>query len=169
MAIPWERALNRALLSGSAASVLSTAALAARGRSESGSAPAPINAVSHWYWGDRATRVDQTRIKYTVPGYLTHHAMSIFWAVVFEKVFAGRSRRKPVSVAAASAATAAMACFVDYQMTPRRFTPGFEHRLSKMSLLLVYAAFAAGLALTDLARLTAISRRIDKFIPDRAA
>ncbi|HZA94744.1 MAG TPA: hypothetical protein VE421_01305, partial [Burkholderiaceae bacterium] len=130
MALSWKRAFNRGLVSGTSASILSTVALAARGRSETGSALAPINAVSHWYWGDRATQVDHATIKNTVPGYLTHHATSIFWAVLFEKVFGGTMRGRPGPTLAMSAATAAVACFVDYQMTPKRLTPGFEHRLS---------------------------------------
>jgi hypothetical protein len=38
---------------------------------------------------------------------------------------------------------------VDYRLTPRRLMPGYERRLSQPSLLAVYAAFAAGLALGD--------------------
>jgi len=152
MTVSWQRALNRGVLSGTCASSLSTLALAARGRSECGSALAPINAVSHWYWGDHATREDRPSFKYTVPGYLTHHATSIFWAVLFEKAFGDQLRGRPARTVAASAATAALACFVDYQMTPRRLTPGFEHRLSKTSLFLVYLLFGAGLAVTELAR-----------------
>lgn len=155
MALSWKRALNRGVVSGTCASILSTLALVARGRSESGSALAPINAVSHWYWGDRATREDRPSFKYTAPGYLTHHATSIFWAVLFEKTFGGALRGRPARTVAASAATAAVACFVDYRLTPKRLTPGFEHRLSKTSLFLVYAAFAAGLAITEIARYNA--------------
>ena len=160
MTVSWKRALNRGVLSGSCASILSTLALMARGRSESGSVLAPVNAVSHWYWGDRATREDRAIFKYTVPGYLTHHATSIFWAVLFEKAFGGKLRGRPARTVAASAATAAIACFVDYQMTPKRLTPGFEHRLSKTSLFLVYVLFGAGLAVTELARSgTSVRRR----------
>jgi hypothetical protein len=36
---------------------------------------------------------------------------------------------------------------VDYRLTPRRFMPGYERRLSRRSLGAVYAAFGAGLAL----------------------
>ena len=159
MTLSWKRALNRGVLSGTSASILSTLALAARGRSESGSALAPINAVSHWYWGDHATREDRPSLKYTVPGYLTHHATSVFWAVLFEKTCGGALSGRPARTFAASAATATVACFVDYQLTPKRLTPGFEHRLSKTSLFLVYAAFAAGLAITEIARSTALVRR----------
>jgi hypothetical protein len=40
----------------------------------------------------------------------------------------------------------AVACFTDYQLTPPRLRPGYEERLSKPSLAVVYAAFGAGLA-----------------------
>ncbi len=38
-------------------------------------------------------------------------------------------------------------CFADYQLTPRRFQPGYEAHLSKPSLAVVYGAFGVGLAL----------------------
>jgi hypothetical protein len=34
---------------------------------------------------------------------------------------------------------------VDYHVVPRRLTPGFEMRVSKSALALVYAALALGL------------------------
>ena len=160
MARLWNRALQQGLLSGTAASLLSTVVLMMIGRNESGSAWAPVNAVSHWYWGDDALKRDHATLKYTVPGYLTHHASSVFWAVLFERVSGQRTRRTSgLGLLASSAATAAVACFVDYQLTPKRLTPGFEHRLSKKALFAVYAAFAAGLALTTIGR-AAISRSL---------
>ena len=152
MTISWKRAIRRGVVSGTSASILSTLPLVLRGLSENSSATAPINAISHWYWGDHATRVSRPSLKYTVPGYLTHHATSIFWAVLFEKTFGNALRGRAAPTIAASAATAAVACFVDYQLTPKRLTPGFEHRLSKGSLFLVYSAFAAGLAVTEIVR-----------------
>jgi len=47
--------------------------------------------------------------------------------------------------AAGAVAASGIACFVDYQLTPKRLTPGFEHRLAKPELAHVYACFAAGL------------------------
>jgi hypothetical protein len=47
-------------------------------------------------------------------------------------------------------AVAALAYFVDYRLTPRRLTPGYERRLSGRALLAVYASLAAGLALGGL-------------------
>jgi len=148
----WNTSLQRGLIGGAASSVVSTAALALLGRSEAGSAYAPTNAVSHWIWGDEAAEHDGFSLKYTITGYLIHHASSTFWSVLFEKLVGEKLDRKDVRVTlAASAATSAIACFADYKMTPQRLKPGYEKRLSKKSLAGVYAAFAVGLALGAIA------------------
>ena len=49
---------------------------------------------------------------------------------------------------AGAAATSAIAAFVDFRLTPARFTPGFEHRLSRKAIAVVYSAFAVGLAMS---------------------
>ena len=143
----WNTALQRGLVSGTAASVLSTVALAALGKKEVGSPYAPTNAVSHWIYGDKAARHTGPSLRYTVPGYVIHHLSATFWSVLFER-FAGKylDRTSPVGTLNASAATAAFACFADYQLTPRRLHPGYEKHLSKPSLAIVYAGFALGLA-----------------------
>lgn len=149
---PWTRTVQRAAVSGSVAAVVSTIALAALGRRDAGAALAPINAVSHWYWGDRATRRDEASVKYTLPGYVTHHGASIFWALFFERLFGRRARRDPATALATGAAVATLAAVVDYTITPKRLTPGYEERLSLPSLVAVYAAFGLGLALTEMTR-----------------
>ena len=149
---PWSRSLQRAAISGTVASVLSALTLAALGRLESGAALGPINAVSHWYWGRKAMRQDDASVKYTVPGYLTHHGASIFWADSIERLFDRRSRRDPPTALATGATVAALAAAVDYTITPKRLTPGYEERLSIPSLVVVYAAFGVGLALTEMTR-----------------
>ena len=144
----WSNAVRDALVSGTAASLASTATLMACGEAETGHALAPTNAISHWYLGEHATRVDRWSWPHTVLGYLTHHGASIFWAVFYEKVFGRRrARNRPVESLADAAVVAAVACFVDYRLTPRRLMPGYEQRLSRPSLFAVYTSFAAGLAL----------------------
>lgn len=144
----WKTAMRRALVSGSSASLLSTVALAALGKLETGSAMAPTNAISHWIWGDRAARRDALSLRYTLAGYVIHHLSSTFWAVLFEKLMGERLDRKgPVTILTAATATSAVACFTDYQLTPKRLHPGFEKRLSTPSLAVVYGAFGLGLAL----------------------
>ena len=55
------------------------------------------------------------------------------------------SKNKALTLAASTAASA-VACFTDYQLTPKRLRPGYEERLSRPSLALVYGAFGLGLA-----------------------
>lgn len=143
----WKQVVVKGMVPGALASLTSTAALALRARQESGSMFAGANAISHWLWGDKAFRRDEPSWKYTLVGYGIHHASSLFWAAIFEQV-AGKvlDRKSVAGTAAAAAAAAATACFVDYRLTPQRLKPGYEERVSKKSLALVYGAFAVGLA-----------------------
>ena len=139
--------LRHGALSGSLASLLSAAALALCGWRETGSAFAAVNAVSHWLWGDQAARRDDASLRHTLVGYVIHHCSAMFWGVLFER-YAARilDRRRVASTVAAAAGATAVACFTDYQLTPHRLQPGYEMRLSRPSLLLVYGAFGIGLA-----------------------
>jgi hypothetical protein len=143
----WEEALRASLASGSAANVSSLIALIVAGKLESDNGVAPTNAISHWVWGDSATREDDPSIRHTLVGYGIHHAASIFWAVFYEKWFGQDDDKSESQALVEQAAMAALACFVDYQLTPKRLTPGFEKRLSKKSLFFVYTAFGLGLGL----------------------
>ncbi|MDQ1920403.1 hypothetical protein [Massilia pseudoviolaceinigra] len=143
----WKSATQRGLVSGATASLLSSAALAALGKATDGSSFGPTNAISHWIWGEKAARRDGPSLRYTLTGYLIHHASATFWAVLFERLMGRQLDRKdPVATLQAAAAASAVACFVDYQMTPERLKPGYEKRLSQPSLALVYGAFGLGLA-----------------------
>jgi hypothetical protein len=73
--------------------------------------------------------------------------LATFWAVLYAWLHANRHPAQSTPAALASAAAAAAtACAVDYTITPERLTPGFEHHLSKSSMVVVYAMFALGLA-----------------------
>jgi hypothetical protein len=144
----WPQAIRDGAISGTVASALSTAVLGARGVQENGSAYAPTNAISHWVWGDRAKRRNVPSGRYTLLGYAIHHASSIFWAVFYEKMIGHRADSKEIAPAIAGGlAVAGLACLVDYQATPKRLQPGFEARLSRKSLALVYGSFGLALAL----------------------
>ena len=143
----WKQAFREGLVSGSLASLCSAAYLVLAGDRRDRPA-APVNAVSHWFFGDPALRQDSASWKYTATGYLTHHASSIFWAVLHAKLWGGRPEAKqPLPAVAGAVAAAGVASFVDYQLTPKRLTPGFEHRLGRPEMVNVYACFALGLAL----------------------
>lgn len=140
--------LQRALISGATSSVLSTIAMAIVGKKETGSAFAPTNAVSHYVHGERAGYRDRFSLRYTVPGYLIHHASATFWSFVFERLMGGvLDRKNPAGTLAAAAATSAFAALTDYKLTPRPLQPGYEKRLPKKSLAVVYGGIAVGLAL----------------------
>jgi hypothetical protein len=148
----WIEAACAGVLSGSIASLTSSAALAACGECENGSAPAPTNAISHWLWGERAARQDGASLRYTLVGYAIHHVSASFWAVLYEKWFGSLAERGETAPAAAGAAlVSGLACVADYTITPPRLRPGFEKRLSTTSLCLVYAAFGVGLVIRGLA------------------
>ena len=159
----WATAVREGTLSGTAASVASTALLSAFGRREAGSPYAPTNATSHWLWGDRAAVQDGASWRYTALGYLIHHASATFWAMIYEKWLDRDGRRDPaLSALAKGAAVAGLAAFVDYQLTPRRLQPGYEMRLSRPALLAVYAGFGLALAARSmLVREESPSRRRD--------
>lgn len=143
--------VRRALASGGLAGLLSTAALARRSRIETGSPYAALNAPSHWFLGDRALRKNRPSLRYTGTGVATHHVSSLFWALLHERLL-GRARSRvaePPSAArqiAQAALVTGTAAVVDLLVVPPRLTPGFERRLSRASLLFVYAAFGIGLA-----------------------
>nr|WP_240987486.1 hypothetical protein [Cupriavidus taiwanensis] len=148
--------LRRAAVSGTCASLLSTAMLACGGSVDCGSAFAPVNAVSHWIWGERAMHVNRASVRHTVLGYVIHHAMSVFWAAFYEGAMAvGDAHRTACSSARPTAparvlgglAISGIACFVDLKCTPQRLTPGFERRLSPGMLALVYVVFGLALPL----------------------
>jgi hypothetical protein len=148
----WSEAISDGAISGSVASVVSTAVLAVRGKLEDGTHYGPINAISHWLWGDCAWQHNEPSMRYTVLGYAIHHASSTLWATLYEKWFGEKADRGEIWPAmAGGAAVAGLACFVDYKLTPHRLQPGFEQRLSKPSLFLVYTSFGAALALCGLA------------------
>ena len=144
----WSQALREGAVAGSAASVLSTAALAAMGRRENGSMVAPTNATSHWLWGDESLRADRPSWRHTLVGALTQHAASIFWASLYAALIGHRAEAKRLPAAiAGGVATSAVAHVIDYTITPKRLTPGYEHRLDGKGMLIVYGALAAGFAL----------------------
>lgn len=144
--------LREAWVAGSCASVLSALALGWAGHREVRSAAAPLNAVSHWRWGRRALFQRGISGHHTLLGFFIHHCASVWWAGLHAAV-RGRSPRaqQPAVVLAGAAATSAIACVVDFQYTPERLTPGFEHHLSRRALAGVYAMFALGLAAGALA------------------
>ena len=114
-------------------------------RRSTGSAPAALNATSHFLWGDRAGRKQGYSLKYTAPGLAANYGACVFWALLYEALGRGR-RRSATRALVEGALVSAIAYVIDYHVVPRRLTPGFEMRLPRRALFFVYAALALGLA-----------------------
>ena len=143
---PWMRIGLSALVTGTVASLASTAALALLAKGEGKDALQPTNATSHWLHGDEAARHDELDVAHTAIGYGTHNASAVFWALPFEAWLAARPPRSSFELLRDACAMSAIAAAVDYGATPKRFTPGWELVLSKRSVLATYGALALGLA-----------------------
>jgi hypothetical protein len=142
----WSQTIHDAWISGSVASIASTICLSLVGKAELDKSAAPINGPSQWIWGRYAPYENRFSLRYTVVGYLIHHAASVFWALLHEKLRQRMARADTVAAAIVPAVVTTTAAYtVDFHFTPKRLTPGFEHRLSKGALLMVYGSFALGL------------------------
>jgi hypothetical protein len=155
-------AARRSLFSGTLSAFVSAFAAALSGKHEAASFAAPLNAISHILWGDKAAHKDSFSIKYTLTGFVLNHAAAIFWAFLYEKMFGKQpgkqkgtahnpgvektSLMKPILGAAT---VTAGAYIIDYHLIPKRFTPGFEKRLSGKALATVFVIMAMGLAARD--------------------
>jgi hypothetical protein len=138
--------LRRALVSGTAVSVLTTVALAATAAVRGQGATRPVNATSHWVHGPSAGRVRGGDARHTLVGYATHHAASVFWAAMFEWL---RARRPHASPLGDALMTSAIAAFVDYGIVPKRLTPGWELVVPKRPIAFAYVMMAFALAASD--------------------
>lgn len=149
--IEWKRTLREGLLSGTLAGLFSAAVLMVTGKRETGSAVAPVNAESHWLWGDESLREDRPTLRHTLTGIVTHQLSTVFWATLYALVRGRRNAVRSVPQALLGGiATSAAAAAIDYTLVPKRLTPGFENRLSTASMVGVFAAIAGGIALGTL-------------------
>lgn len=136
----------RALLTGTVAGLAAAAALALLAKAEGKGALQPINATSHWLHGDKAAACDELDATHTLIGFVTHYASTVFWALPFEFWRAWRRPSTAGALLRGACMTSAVAAAVDYGVTPKRLTPGWELVLSKRSMLVTYGVLALGLA-----------------------
>ncbi|MGE3283690.1 MAG: hypothetical protein AB7H90_20625 [Alphaproteobacteria bacterium] len=142
----WLRIGLSALVTGTVASVVSTAALALVARAEGKGTFQPTNATSHWLHGDGAALHREPDAAHTLVGYATHHASALFWAIPFEVWLAARPPRTTAGLLRDACVMSVIAAAIDYGVTPKRLTPGWELVLSKRSMAATFGAMALGLA-----------------------
>jgi hypothetical protein len=146
------REIRRACASGTVAGLCAAGAAAYGARKEGATVCAPINAVTHCLWPERAMRERGFSMRHTLLGLGIHQAAAIFWALLFERLVPRSPRDHAAAVLAAAAGTAATAYCVDYHVVPKRLTPGFEAHLGARSMTRVYVGIAVGLAAVALLR-----------------
>src|SRR5690348_1607009 len=133
--------VSAALITGTVASVISSAVLLCCGRFERGRGLATHNGPSQWVYGRAAAYRHGISVRHTLVGYLIHHASACWWAGVHHAVLGSSARTRPFADhLCAGAATAVLANVVDYQLVPKRLQPGFDKHVSRKSLFAVYAA-----------------------------
>lgn len=108
----WRSSLRDALISGAAASALSTEVLGLLGARQARSPVGPISTLSDWPWGDAAPQANDVDVQPTLAGCLAHTAALIGAGI-----------------------TAALAATIDDIVTPKRLTSGHGMRLKSASLI----------------------------------
>lgn len=144
--------LSRVVRTSVPATAATTAAVAICGHAEEGNVVAPLNAVSHILWGDKAAWQDDISVRYTLTGVALNTAAVTSWSAVYELAFGQVARRGHIAPAVLGGiAVAGLAYVTDYYIVPKRLTPGFEKRLSSPSMFAVYATLALSLPWAALA------------------
>jgi len=139
--------LEKTLCTGAAASVATAVTTALFGVAETGKAVAPINAVSHIAWGDEAATHDEVSMKYSGLGLALNTVAVTGWSAIYELLHDRRSRQKDLGgMLIDGAIVSALAYVTDYYLVPKRFTPGFEMRLSNCALMGIYSVLALSFA-----------------------
>lgn len=144
----WKQAARQALVSGTAASLLSAAVMSLAGKLERNAPAGPLNGPSQWIHGRQAAYRRRASLRHTLTGFLIHHVSAFGWALLHERVFGRHKEAQTRAQRLRNAAiTATAANFVDYKLTPKRLQPGFETQLSRKSMAAIYASVAIGLTL----------------------
>ncbi|HEY7493120.1 MAG TPA: hypothetical protein VIH59_18655, partial [Candidatus Tectomicrobia bacterium] len=143
----WRAAIRRGIRTGNRTGILMAVAIAVLGKAMSGTAIAPLNAISHILWGKTAAAARAPSLRYTATGLLLNQLAGIGWAVVMEKLFGAQLRQGALQPGLlGGAVTAALAYVTDYYVLPRRLTPGFESHFPARAFPLLYGALAVSLS-----------------------
>lgn len=146
------RRIKHIMRAANIATVTTTVITSLFGKKEAGSAAAPLNAVSHILWGDKAFEKEGVDTKHTAAGAAVHAAAVYAWTGILELTFGKWVRRGEDDAEVlgraliAGGTISALAYVVDYHVVPKRLTPGFEKHLSPLAIASTYGILAASLA-----------------------
>lgn len=141
-------AVAPALGSTAVATATTTASLLWFGSRHARTPWAPLDAVSHIAWGDRAFARDELDVRHTLVGLLLNPSAVASWSALHALIVSRPMQTRdaiPFAIAA-GAAVAATAYLVDFSLVPERLSPGFQWKLPKRPVRKVYVMLAASLA-----------------------
>lgn len=141
------RGVRYAVYCGLGAGMTSQAMLALAAWAERKPLARPINATSHWFWGDEAGRSNMVDLRHTGLGLATNQASAMFWGTLFGIYLIRRAGMSGARIMRNAAATGLFATTLGYALLPKRLTPGWELALGRRSVALTLAATAVGLGL----------------------
>ncbi len=138
--------LRNVATTASIATTATTAAALFVSKYETNHLAAALNATSHILWGDEASRYDDADLEHTLVGGALNASAMGAWAFINEALPRAHT---PLRAVAKGAFVSALAYVTDYFLVPKRFTPGFEKRLSPGGMLTMYGSLAGALALGE--------------------
>jgi hypothetical protein len=133
--------LMKGVIGGALAGLATCAVAGLCARVERQTAVSALNSTSHIVWGDRAADQASASWQYTGTGIALNELALVFWGLVYE-MWSHSAIGASMSPLSRGATVSALAYITDYHLIPRRFTPGFEKRLSPASLFAIYCAIA---------------------------
>lgn len=133
-------------MTATAASTATSIAGVVLSKRDTGRLAAGFDATSHIVWGDEAYEHEEIDFKHTLVGMGLNVGAMWAWAAVYQMLppahrLAGKLLK--------GAAVSALAHVTDYYVVSKRFTPGFEKKLSPRSMAKMYGVLAVSLALGD--------------------
>lgn len=140
----------RSLVTGTIASVVTTATAAVVSRMLGRSAVAPINAASHVAHGRVALRRDRPSVQHTLVGLGVNWAASVALGHVYETLVTRGAKPTIGSAVTRGVLTAGSAYLVDRYVVPERLESGFQRQMPNKAVLVVYVALAVALPLREI-------------------
>lgn len=130
----------------SLATTATTAAALFVSKAETNYMAAALNATSHILWGDEAATHDDPDFQHTLVGGALNASAMGTWAFVQELLPRAQT---PLGAVSKGVFVSTLAYVTDYFVVPKRLTPGFEKRLSRLGMLMMYGSLAGALALGE--------------------
>jgi len=136
--------LMKGMIGGALAGLATCAVAALCAKAERQPAVSALNSTSHIVWGDGAADQASASWQYTGTGIALNELALVFWGLIYE-LWSHSAIGASMSPLSRGATVSVLAYITDYHLIPRRFTPGFEKRLSPGSLFSIYCAIAVSL------------------------